>query len=80
MLPPGSESRRNDLPPDPTGRWWLLRGSQEHTVLEPLVIDVTTFRTRGDESRGQEDVLSVSRLEDPGDGALGDRAGLRGVR
>jgi len=49
LLLPGDEYHRNDLPPDPSGTWWILHQSAGEVLLEATQIDVASFPTCGDE-------------------------------
>jgi hypothetical protein len=53
LLLPGSEYHQSDLPPDPSGPWWVLHQPAGQPVLEAMELIVTPFRSCGDDDAGQ---------------------------
>lgn len=51
LLLPGDEYHQNDLPADPSGRWWVLHQPDGQPELEAMEIVVTPFRTCDDDAR-----------------------------
>jgi len=67
LLLPGTEYHVTDLPPDPSGTWWVLYRPSETPTLEALQVVVRPIRGCGDEATDEPSgrAVTVSQAREP---------------